>query len=136
MAATPDPAELDLLANYANLVLRLYTNSPDPESVTSQSDFVEADFDGYAPVDPLGCGAPEESDDASMALLESPPLTFTKSEGDQPNTVTGYFLCLQTTVGEILVGACPFYRQIEFAAEGDSFSFSVSAKIENLAWAA
>ena len=102
----PDAAEEVVLQNFLNKVapqdqkLKLYKNDYTPVEGSTEANFTEADFTGYAEKALSGAnwtitpGAPTEAVYAQQ--------TFTSSAGSQNQNVYGYFI-VQGTSGKIMV---------------------------------
>lgn len=83
--------------NLSTLIMHLYKNNYTPISTSVVGDFVECDFDGYAPLTvPLSWGY--SGPVAGVWTIAIPPgsMLFGNTDGSIPNNIYGYY-CTDST---------------------------------------
>lgn len=104
------------------LTWRLFVNQITPTPQTAIGDFVEAAFDGYAPIVGSTWGPPW-SDVVGTGYESGGQAQYTCTGSTTPQTVYGYYITVGTSPGEVL----RFYEQwdtaIPIAAAGDAVLF-------------
>lgn len=105
--------------------VHLFVGATIPTPNSDVGDFVEADFDGYAPLD-LVPTAPAENP-SGWAQADIPTAHFEASGGTTPNTVTGYYLTDNTDA--IFLGAERFPDSFVFDEAGDYFDLDTSLQL-------
>ncbi len=101
----PDAAEVVWLKNVTNntapqnLVLKLYKNNYTPVAGSTEANFTEADFTGYASI--TLAGATWAFTQASPSYAQYPQQTFTSSADQTTQNIYGYYI-VQVTSGKIM----------------------------------
>lgn len=73
----------------SDVTIHLFKVAHTPVAGDTVSDYVEADFEGYAPLAATGWGAPATVGGVTSSIADQ--LTFTKGVGGVGNDVYGYF---------------------------------------------
>ncbi len=122
----PDAAEVVWLENVINqvapqnLVLKLYKNSYTPVAGSTEANFTEANFTGYAAITLAGANWVVTL--ASPSYAAYPQQTFTSSADQTTQNIYGYYL-VQATSGKIM-GAEAFATPYPISNNGDTIKIT------------
>lgn len=110
------------------VTVRLAKNAPTLSPATVLADFEEADFSGYSPQEAVPLSEPVENVDGKVST-QSLVLTFEHNGGPTSNTVSVYYVTLETDAGSQLLWA----DTVEDAPKamgsvGDAIEFSVEIR--------
>jgi len=102
--------------------VHLFVGGTEPGVDSDVADFVEADFDGYAPIDQIP--TPPAINPEGWAQSDVPTSTFTASGGTTPNLVTGFYVTDNTDAVYLGGGRFPAGLQIDEAGDYLTVDFS------------
>lgn len=105
--------------------VHLFVGATVPTPATVLGDYVEADFDGYAPID-LVPTTPAVNPEG-WAQMDVPTAHFVATGGTTPNTVTGYYLTDNTNT--IYLGGERFPNSFVVDETGDYIDLDTSFQL-------
>lgn len=118
------------LLRHSSPKLRLYKNDYTPDNDAALGNLTEADFDGYAAVDPANFGAPF-TENTRKAILGG-PFAWIKQAGMNNNTVFGYYITIMDQGVEKLLFVQRFSASKDMTVFQNTMAFFVKIATEQV----